>query len=402
LTTFMLACAGLVIFSALFYLFPARRLGTTEDDLDRENLAWFRRRQVEVREEGNAELDDDVSLRFLEDEHRHSDSHAASNQSFPVWVLLPLVALAATALYHHLGAASDVTIASQLRTMHEGLPPEQMRQLIQAVEKRSSQRPDNLHYQALLGRYYVSREDYARAREIYGLLVQAVPEDDQILAYAAQAEYLAEGRVLTQRARLRAEQALAVNPHQATALGLLGMASFELQKYAAAIEYWQRLLATESPNSENAKMILQVVETARQRLAISGADVGDTATVSSTAVSAIGVTVRVTAPAGANIGAGDTVFILARGAESGSRMPIAVQRLTGAQMPITLRLNDGNSMAGQKLSQASSVIVAVQVSPGGQPGEANASWLGQADGVVPSDSEEPVDIQLRANTPQGQ
>ena len=64
---------------------------------------------------------------------------------------------------------------------------------------------------------------------------------------------------------------------------------------------------------------------------------------------------------------------------------------------MTLRLDDGNSMAGQKLSQTPSVIIAVQVSPDGRPGEGNARWLGQAGPLPPSEDEKPVEIQLRAN-----
>ena len=106
---------------------------------------------------------------------------------------------------------------------------------------------------------------------------------------------------------------------------------------------------------------------------------------------------RVTAPPDAAIAATDTVFILARNAESGSRMPIAVQRLTGAQLPVTLRLDDSNSMAGQKLSQTASVIVAVQVSADGRPGAANASWIGEVGPLTPSSDETPLEIVLRSN-----
>jgi cytochrome c-type biogenesis protein CcmH len=116
-------------------------------------------------------------------------------------------------------------------------------------------------------------------------------------------------------------------------------------------------------------------------------------------VSGAGVTVSVSAPAGATIDPADTVFILARNADSQSRMPIAVQRLTGAQLPVILRLDDSNSMAGQKLSAASSVIVAVQVSRDGRPGEANARWLGQAGPLAPSVDDTPVAIVLVPNTP---
>lgn len=400
MTTFILGCVGLVLLSSLFLFFSPVRPGASEEDLDRANLAWFRRRRAELKEENNDGLEEDARLRLLEDEHLRTGPQTVLTQSFPVWILLPLVALLASTLYYALGAAPDVVIAEQLQSMRQDMPPQQMRELIRDVEARSAQRPENLHYLALLGRYYTGQEDYARAAETYDALTEAVPEDAQGLAYSAQAEYLAAGRTLTDRARLRAEQALAVDPHQPTALGVLGMAAFEQQQYRAAIEYWQRLLAMEPAESEGGRMIAGVIETARQRLAEqdpSAEQPPDLALSQEDVMSGVGITVRVTVPAEVEINATDTVFILARNADSDSRMPIAVQRFTGAQLPITLRLDDSNSMAGQKLSQTPSVIVAVQVSPDGRPGEGNARWLGQIGPVSPSENEEPLKIQLRAN-----
>jgi cytochrome c-type biogenesis protein CcmH len=63
-------------------------------------------------------------------------------------------------------------------------------------------------------------------------------------------------------------------------------------------------------------------------------------------------------------------------------------------LPLTLRLDDSNSMAGQKLSAAESVVVVVQVSPDGTPGEASATWLGQLGPLAPSTDTEARDIVL--------
>ena len=227
-----------------------------------------------------------------------------------------------------------------------------------------------------------------------------------MLAYAAQADYLASGRQLSEQARLQAEQALAINPHQRAALGLLGMVAFEQQQYRGAIGYWQRLLATEAAGSESARMIAGVIETARQRLGEPGAlPAGDPAEIAAADAAAAGaaaadtatagVTVRVALPDGATVAASDTVFVLARNAQSDSRMPIAVQRLQAGQLPVTLRLDDSNSMAGQKLSDTSSVLVIVQVSPDGRPGEATATWLGEAGPLAPSMDLEPREILLQ-------
>jgi cytochrome c-type biogenesis protein CcmH len=406
LSLLLLACGALVLLSALFVLRPLRRDSDAPEDASLSNLEWVRLREQELSGDDNETLREDVRLRLLEDDQQGSgsaSSTATTPSRFPAWVLLPGVAIAAGILYYLLGAAPDVMISRQLQTIDEQSPPQAMSALIVAIEKRAAQRPDNQHYTALLGRYYMGQRDYGRAAETYGALAASVPEDAQALAYAAQAEYLAAGRTLSDDARMKAEQALAVNPHQRTALGLLGMASFEQGEYRAAIEYWQRLLAMEAPGSESANMIAGVIETARERLGEVPAEqlaattpAAQRVTTTPPAVDAsggAGVTVRVNAPQG--IDPGDTVFILARNAESGSRMPIAVRRLTADQLPVTLRLDDSNSMAGQKLSDTESVMVVVQVSPDGRPGEATASWLGQIGPLAPSTDVEPVEVILR-------
>ena len=392
MTTFILVCAGLVLVSGAFYLFPRVRRGGAEEDLESANLEWFRLRRQEIAELGDEALEADARLRLLEDEQASPATTPAPrpNHGFPAWVLLPVVAITSGALYYNLGAAPDVLITRQLESLDEGSTEGEMQALMRAIERRSDQRPENLGYAALLGRYYMGREEYARAAELYGGLAQQAPEDAQTLAYAAQAQYLAAGRSLNDSVRMRAEQALAIDPHQRTALGLLGMASYEQGQYRAAVAYWERLLATEPPGSEGARMIAGVIESARQKL---GEEVA-AAPAPVAAAGGAGVTVRVALPDQADASPSDTVFVLARNARSDSRMPIAVQRLQVAQLPVTLRLDDSNSMAGQKLSETESVLVVVQVSPEGRPGEASATWLGQAGPLSPSVEGEPLDILL--------
>jgi len=401
MTLFLSVCALLLALSGLFYLLPPkRRDGTTDEDLERANLEWYRLRQQELAEEGNDSLAADAQLRLLEDEQVPAKGGAGrgGSQRFAAWVLLPVVVLFSVVVYFQLGGARDVIIARELQSLDENSTAEDMDALMLAIEKRSRQRPDNLHYVAMLGRFYMGAQDYTRAAETYDELIQAVPEDSAALAYGAQARYLAAGRVLDDNARLRAEQALAIDPHQRTALGLLGMASYEQGQYRAAIEYWQRLLAVEPPGSETRRMISGIIDSAREKLgdATPAASVAANGASGADAATPPGVTVSVSLPEGASLAASDTVFVLARHADSDSRMHIAVQRLRGADLPATLRLDDSHSMAGQKLSAADSVLVLVQVSPEGRPGEANATWLGRAGPLVPDSSETAVTIVLKA------
>jgi len=396
-TTFFLACAGLLLLSGVFYLLPRRWQGPVIDDPEQANLEWYRLRQRELAELGDEQLEQDAKLRLLEDAGQGEAVPAIQpgGQGFPVWVLLPLVAVMASGLYYFLGSVTDVEISKRLQGISEATSAEEMSTLVEAIEARSAQRPGNLHYVALLGRFYMGQEDYIRAREVYRQLAIEAPDDAQAMAYAAQADFLASGRQLSEQARMQAEQALAVDPHQRTALGLLGMASFEQGLYRAAIEYWQRLLAMETPGSESAQMINSVVAMAQEKLGETAPPV-EGAVTAAPAVATAGVTVSVRFPDGAQYNPGDTVFVLARNAETDSRMPIAVQRLQAQQLPLTLRLDDGNSMAGQKLSETDSVLVVVQVSPGGTPGEAGATFLGEAGPLEPSASTEPVEVLLQA------
>jgi cytochrome c-type biogenesis protein CcmH len=82
-------------------------------------------------------------------------------------------------------------------------------------------------------------------------------------------------------------------------------------------------------------------------------------------------------------------------------MPIAVRRLQASDLPITLRLSDGDAMAGQLLSEAGPVQVSAQVSANGQPGAANALYSGAAGPVAAGGDEVAVQIKLQATAQRG-
>lgn len=398
MSVFILACVGLVILSTVFYMLPRNH---APDDLESQaeaNREWYRQRRSELPLDEEAALAQDMALRLIEDDSQ-SDAVAASgpmSSSFPRWILLPVIGLGAGALYFQLGSAQDVVITQQLSEMSDASTPKQLEMLLSAIETRAVARPDNLHYTALLGRFYMNQQEYTKAATAYSALAKSSPEDAQALAYAAQALYLAEERTLSEQAQLYAEQALAIDPYQRTALGLLGMVSFEQQQYRAAIEYWQRLLTMEPDDSASAKMISGIIERAEEALQGPGAGISLAAGASTSEPQeqTLGVTVRLSFPADANVSSSDTVFVLARSATADSRMPVAVQRLQASSLPASVRLDDSKSMAGQKLSELSSIVVVAQVSPDGRPGEASATWLGKAGPLEPSLNDDPIEIEL--------
>ena len=67
MTTFLLACAGLVLLSGLFYLFPGWAMRRPLDDGAQANVDWYRLRRRELAEEGDTGLETDAQLRLLEE-----------------------------------------------------------------------------------------------------------------------------------------------------------------------------------------------------------------------------------------------------------------------------------------------------------------------------------------------
>jgi cytochrome c-type biogenesis protein CcmH len=380
---FWLAALTMAVGAFFFLLFLPqkwRRSRRGESTAD-----WVRLRKSEL-SGAEGQLLDEVELRALEDlSTLGNDSDKPEAKPIPLWWLAPLLVVSAVAVYQLLGSFEDVLITDELANLDPNSEAA-VSAVIQRIEARAEARPDNADYLSLLGEYHAARGEHQSALEAYEQLIKLLPDNPQMLGRAAQAEFLATGE-LGPVARARAEAALAINPNQRAALGTLGMGAFEAGEYRAAIGFWQRMLAMETPGTPGYQMMQQVIAEAAQRaglvpeaLAQSGAE--------SAADSGIGISVTVEAPDSASIAATDTVFILARPSGAQSRMPTAVVRRPAEGWPMTVRLTDSDAMAGQKLSSLDAVEVEVQVSPSGQPGRNSASWFAVADNVVPSNDTE--------------
>ncbi|MFT6770614.1 tetratricopeptide repeat protein [Congregibacter sp.] len=361
-------------------------------DASDPNLGWYAQREAEL-EGQDAQLLEDAQLRLLEDSKTSSAIPAATLTAGrgPGLALLLIVLLISGLVYLQTGSIEDVLIYEDLAQLTPEDSEVTREALLGRIAARSRVKEDNLQYLGLLGQLYMAGEEYALASESFGRLAEKTPEDPQALAMAAQARFLAANRQLDSDAQLLAERALAVDPEQRTALGLLGMASFESGAYGAAINYWGRLQAQEAPGSTGYEMLNQVISVAQERSGL-GLELAVTPDVDQ---SAPGISVTLALPDDHQTDPQAVVFVFARQAGAQGGMPIAVRRLRAAQLPLTLRLSDGDSMAGQLLSEAGDVLVSAQLSANGQPGAANASLTGVGGPIAAGGSEVAIQIQLQ-------
>ena len=272
-----------------------------------------------------------------------------------------LVPLAAALGYWQLGEPK----AFEAEAMRNAAPQE-MADLAERLAARLEKAPDDAEGWSLLGRALASLGQHGRSARAFARAVQLAPEDKELLV-----EFI-------------------------KSLALAGRAEYEARNYGVAIDYWERILPFAPPESEFARSVQEGIADARAQGGVGGAPQKEartepkagrkSAAAPSPAAAAISGSVRLDPAVAAKAAPGDTVFILARPA-SGQRMPLAVQRITVAQLPYQFRLDDSMAMApGATISSHKEIVVVARVSKGGGAAPSKGDLEGMSGTVAPGAS----------------
>jgi cytochrome c-type biogenesis protein CcmH len=274
--------------------------------------------------------------------------------------------------------------------------------------------PDDLGGWMLLGRAYKSMQRFDPAREALANAYRLAPKDPDVMVEYAEAITLAsDSRRIEGEASRLLDAALVEQPTHPRALWLTGIRAYQAGEFANAAVTWETLrdslpaedpvrgslderiagaAAAGSPACARASAT-PVVASAPQSVQQPPAP-GPAPTADAVAGSA-SLTVQVDIAPGLKqrLGASDVLFVFARAPE-GSRMPLAIQRLSASDLPVTVTLDDSTSMMPQlKLSTLPEVVVGARVSKSGQavpqPGDLEA-----LSDPVRSDRNDPVRLTI--------
>nr|WP_298171726.1 c-type cytochrome biogenesis protein CcmI [uncultured Pseudomonas sp.] len=393
-------CAGLLLLVALaFLLLPVvrGRKAQAEEDRTALNVSLYQERLQELQSQHAAGALDDRQLQAGRDEAARellADTEGAQGQSrqrvlgnkVPLTAAL-LMPLLAYGLYLHWGAIDDVERA---RTFAE--QPKTIEEMTARLEAQVQSEPDSAEAWYFLGRTYMAQEragDAAAAFERAVTLSERAPE---LLGQWAQALYFAGERQWTEQLQALTDEALRADPAEVTSLGLLGIAAYEEQRFQQAIDYWQQLVAALPAQDPSRAAIQGGIEQARKRLNPQTADAPAAAP-----AQALTVKVALADALKGKVQPGDAVFVFAR-AVSGPPMPLAVKRLTVADLPAEVSLSDSDAMMPQlKISGFEQVQLLARIS---RSGNATAGeWIGSSQPLA-SNTSEPQ--QLTIDTAEGQ
>jgi cytochrome c-type biogenesis protein CcmH len=444
MTIFWILAAGLMLLAVLFVAAPllgSRRAAATDADIDQDrvNLDLFKQQLAELDADlaaGKLERTQyESARRDLERELLRDTASLGPNDPKPgADVKLPGPLLTAAALvfaipamamllYWGLGASHlipQLELAGagggQQHAGAAGMPSLDI--LVQRLEERLAERPDDGEGWTMLGRTYFAMRRTEDAEQAFARAHELLPDDVAVtLAYAESIAANQQSSLEGKPAEL-ISAALAADPENATARWLAGMVAFERGQYQAAATAWKRVLAQVDPASEDAAELKQLIDQAEQRAGVplemrlaANANAGaakapaeaaepapaDRAPAKDSAPAAAPAPTAEPAPAPPAVSAPATppeqpaaasagidvtvalapgltgrlppqtsVFVFARAA-AGPPMPLAVQRLTVADLPATVHLDDSMAMMPEmSLSAFPQVVVGARVSPSGQ------------------------------------
>lgn len=377
----------LVLLSAVFLLWLLQRQVATTDTNETLRL----RRNVELYQQRVARLGDELAKQFVTQAEYAIEKDELGRQLLrdveglkkapeqaqqrKRWLLLfvPLP-VAALFLYLSLGAWADWQITQQLQALSasKSMAEYQQRfdQVHDAIVKRLVEKPDQLSYRLILADYALNQQDYQQATMHYGILAELLPEDDEILARYAQAEYLRNNQTMNANVAQYLDSALRLNPNNRTALGLQGIFAMESKDYQGAISAWQNLLNTLPDDAPDAAIIRQGIVRAQQALGIDP----DRAVASDSDI-------EVAISLGDHVSRLDsklTVFVYARAAQ-GPAIPLAAQKITLADLPAKIILNDSQAMMPEmKISNHQQIVIGARVSLTGQPTAQKGDWQAES------------------------
>lgn len=280
-------------------------------------------------------------------------------------------------IYRQLGSAPALQITELGRVLFSGNVPAgqleaQQSLLLRELDGWLALHPDQERFLYMRASLLARNAEWSRAAEDYRQLVTRFPEQDNLLAEYAQVLFMQNKRVLTEESAGLLDKALEANPHNNTALGLLGMRAFEQQDFRKAATLWQRLLVVLPQDSAEFTTIKAGVARARQlgniaadELLVGPADVK--------------ISVEVSVAGAAQARPDETVFVLLR-AVNGQRMPLAAVKTTVAALSQPVLLDTAVSPMRPQLDISSmpAFEVVARLSRSGQPMAAAGDWEGQS------------------------
>lgn len=260
---------------------------------------------------------------------------------------------------------------------------------------------------AMLGRAYKHLGRYEEAANAFATAANLEP-DAQLMLEQAEVLALNNGNRFDIKARELVLDALRLEPDNVNALWFAGVVEYQFGNYQRTLDYLSRLSAEASIDEEINGSIRFYLTKARERLVAAGEQMptvdemmhvesaGNEANIKADGkLIELQVQVDIIDEVRQRFSINDTVFVYAK-AVDGPKMPLAVQKISLAQLPTTVLLNDNMAMIkGMNISAFPSVIVSARISKSGSAVAQSGDYIGE---VVVTDTSSSNKLDIKIDT----
>ncbi|WP_421203615.1 c-type cytochrome biogenesis protein CcmI [Aeromonas enteropelogenes] len=417
MTAFWIVIAALLVLTSLALVLPLWR-GEGRQSISRSalNKQLYRQRLLEIGEEREQgvlaeEPDSLVELqRSLLDDIPDVEQTARGGKSL-IWIPGVLVLLIVSlGLYYKLGAWQEVArwqdASSRIGELSNRILVERNAEVTEqdlldftlALRTRLKDEPNDYRGWLLLGRLSLDGNDPEMAREALAHAYDLAPQKAMVAVPYAQA-LMMTGDEAQADSLLKA--AIAEEPGNIEAHSVYAFMALQKEDFQTALARWQAMLPLMEKGTPRYVMVERSMEYARAQLKARGiaaapvAESAGQAQASQSQVKEGEFPLHITLAEGIQLPPDAHLFVFAV-VPNGPPMPIAVKRIAGPTLPLTLSLGDGDAMMeGSKLEAYPELQFKARLSRGGNVMNKEGAFEGVSAPVktatIPS---APIDIRI--------
>lgn len=418
MTAFWIVIAALLVLASLALILPLWR-GEGRQSISRSalNKQLYRQRLLEIGEEREQGIlaEESESLvelqRSLLDDIPDVEQSARGGKSL-IWIPGVLVLVVVSlGLYYQLGAWQEVSrwqdASSRLGELSNRILVERDSEVTEqdlldftlGLRTRLKEEPNDYRGWLLLGRLTLDGNDPEMAREALERAYSLAPQKAMVAVPYAQALMMTGEEA---RADQLLQAAIAQDPANIEARSVHAFMALQKEDFQTALVRWRAMLPLLEQGSARHAMVERSIEYAEQQLRQRGIAVTAAPAAQAGQGSAQVLAVKegeyplhITLAPGIQLPEDAHLFVFAV-IPNGPPMPIAVKRIPGPQLPLTLSLGDGDAMMeGSKLAAYPELQFKARLSRGGNVMNKEGAFEGVSV-TVPTTSipTAPIDIRI--------
>ncbi len=188
---------------------------------------------------------------------------------FSFFFLIIALPTAAVVAYHYLGGAALIQ-----ELIHQQQQAQQVQvkiaelgnspaAVIKALNANLQENPNDAQGWYLLGKLYLDQQDYANAVTSLVKANALEANKTEIMTTYAQALFFANNRSLSPRITQLLNAVLKLESNNVDALNLFAIGAYNAKEYSVAIHYWQQVLVLLPQDSNEQKLVIEMMDKAQ-------------------------------------------------------------------------------------------------------------------------------------------